>query len=492
MLNMLRRKKTMKRILWALAIIIIPAFVLWGAGSMSERRSSHKYVGTIEGRKIPFDDLVKSIQDTQVSLFLIYFNQPEVLRNLRNNRSLLYRVSWENLIMSEKAKKAKISVSDSEVVDFITAFPLFSRGGAFDEKVYKYILRSSLGLGPRAFEESIRVSLVSEKYKEGIVKDITISEEEAREDYKERFEKAKLNYVVIDKAVFKEEAEASEEEIAAYYEENKDSFMEPEKIVLQYIAFPHTEEGAKEKALKDLASSYEAMKKRPSEMEDIARDLSLTLKKTRPFPRHGIVFEMADIKGATDIAFGLRPRVDILPLLDENETGTSYIIRVDEKIPERIKARSEIEPLILDAIKDKKALEVAKEKAKNIYETGVDRSLSLKNRLKKQKGSEKGLEIMQTEFISRHDYIDGVGESYELVEMAFKLAINEVSSPVEIRKGFALIEPVEFQPIDEEEFQKEKENHKARALSVKKTEALREWFNKAKSGTTLTADFDKL
>ena len=119
MLNILRRKKIKKRILWALAIIIIPAFVFWGAGSLTKRPLSSKYIGMIDGEKIPFDDFVKSMQDTQVSLFLNYFNQPEILRRFRNDRAFLSGLSWENLIIKERAKKDKVSVSDEEVINFI-------------------------------------------------------------------------------------------------------------------------------------------------------------------------------------------------------------------------------------------------------------------------------------------------------------------------------------------------------------------------------------
>lgn len=496
MLNVLRRKKIMKRILWALAIIIIPAFVLWGAGSLGKRNSPYKYVGIIEGREISFDDFVKGMQDTQVSLFLAYFNRPEILRRFRNDRAVLARFSWENMIIKEHAKKDKISVSDEEVVNFLTRFPLFLRGGVFDDKLYKYILRSSLGLTPRAFEESVRNSLIDAKYKEDIVKNITISDEEAREDYKVRFEKAKLYYVVIDKDDYKDKAEASEEEISAYYEKNKDGFREPEKIILQYIAFPHREEGAKEKALEELDSAYETLKKLPSDMENIARDLNLTIKKTMPFSRDEIVPEIGTIKNIAEISFGLRPLVDILPLFDENEIGTSYIIRVGKKMAERIKKEDEVKSSIIDTIKNEKALGLAKEKTESIYEAGRKRNLSLKKRLrkeaKKKRKAEKRLKLNKTEFISRYDYIEGVGESYELVDKAFNLKIGEVSKPIGIRKGFALIEPVKLQFIDEEEFQKEKESYREKALSMKKIKALEEWFKGAKAGALLAVDFDKL
>lgn len=343
MLNMLRRKKTMKRIMWGLAIVIIPAFVLWGAGSMSKKSFPYKYVGTIDGLEITPEDFIKSVEEVQVALFLDYFNQPEALRRIRNDRALLNRLAWENLIVKETAKKADISVSDEELVNFVTSHPLFLRGGVFDDRAYKYILRNSLGMLPRAFEENARGSFIVAKYKGGIVKDITVSDDKLREDYRQGSEKSKLYYVVID------------------------------------------------------------------------------------------------------------------------ETDR----------------------------------ENAREKAQSIYENGAEKGLSLKKRLRKESrrkkiGAEADLELRETDLISRSGYIEGVGEANELVDKAFQLEVGQVSEPIETRRGFALIEPIEFELMDEEEFEKEKEAYRARALAVKRAEAFAAWLDKAKTQTSLNIDLDKI
>ncbi|MCQ9207209.1 MAG: SurA N-terminal domain-containing protein [Omnitrophica bacterium] len=403
MLGILRKKKTMKRILWGLAIIIIPAFVLWGAGNNSKKKLPYNQIGTIDGAVIPVDDFIKSVQDTRVSLFLNYFNQPETLRGFQNDSALINRLTWDNLIMTEKAKKERLSVSDEEVVNFVTQHPLFARGGIFDDKLYNYILRNSLGMMPRAFEESVRNLLIYAKYREGIVGSVIVSEEELREVYKKETEKVKLYYVVIDRSLYTEIAEVSEDEIDAFYEKNKDRFKEP----------------------------------------------------------------------------------------GEGEA------------PERIKTKDEVTDSIVRSLKDKKSRGLAKEAAEDIYKIAEDKGRSLKNSLKKYRSQKKLrrkqnnrkkdiLELRKTELISRSDYVDGVGESRNIVEEAFKLEIGKVSKPIVIRKGFALIEPIKFQLMDEEEFEKQKETRRAQALATKQIAAFQNWLNKERANTTLAVDLSKL
>ena len=403
MLGILRKKKTMKRILWGLAIIIIPAFVLWGAGSGTKEKSPHTQIGTIDGAVIPVDDFIKGVQDTRVSLFLNYFNQPETLRGFQNDSALINRLTWDNLIMAEKAKKERLSVSDEEVINFVTRHPLFARGGVFDDKLYNYILRNSLGMMPRAFEESVRNLLIYAKYREGVIGPVTVSESELRESYKKETENVMLYYAVIDRSRYKEIAEVSEDEIDVFYEKNKDLFREP----------------------------------------------------------------------------------------GEGEA------------PERLKTKDEARDAIVQSLKDEKSQGLAKEAAEDIYKIAESKGRSLKSSLRKYKSQKRSgkkrkdnkagiLEVSKTEFISRSDYVEGVGESRSIVEEAFGLEIGKVSKPIAIRKGFALIEPIKFQPMDEEEFEKQKETRRAQALAAKQIAAFQDWINKERANTTLAADLSKL
>ena len=53
LLKFLRKRKNMKRIIWVLAILIIPAFVIWGAGtSDKKKRKGPDYAGKIFDRKV--------------------------------------------------------------------------------------------------------------------------------------------------------------------------------------------------------------------------------------------------------------------------------------------------------------------------------------------------------------------------------------------------------------------------------------------------------
>ena len=487
MLSLLRRKKTMKRILWVLAAIIIPAFVLWGAGSSSKRKLPYSYIGMINDRKVTIDNFIKSIENVQISLFLNYFNQPEALNNLQQDRALLNRLAWEDLVLKSTIKKGEIQVTDEEVIAFVTRHPLFTRGGAFDDKLYKYILKNSVRIPPREFEESVRNFLISTKKRNSIVKNVTVSDDEILKAYENENEKAKISYIMIDKKDFEDKVSVSPSEISSFYETNKAMFEEPEKAILEYVEFPHKEKGTKDQAIKSLKSFYEKIYKNPKNMKNISEKFGLTIHESAPFAQNETVVGIEGLGSASVSAFRLEPLVEILPFVSSDEEGTSYIMRVKEKIAPRIKEEKLVSGYISTILKDGKSLQLVKEKMDKIYEDMESNNLSLKDIAKKY-----DLPLEKTDFVSRYDYIEGVGESHEAINEVMKLKEKEISKPILVRKGFVLVEPIEFLPINTEDFEKEKGDYKNRLLSTKKMKAIEDWFKKASLNTSLNVDLNKI
>ena len=185
MLKLMRNKKVTKIVLWGTLILILPAFVIWGAGSLGkDKEKGPKYAGLIDGRKISFEDFAESITAVRCQIFLNYFSQPKILDEIMKNKEFAGKLAWDMLIMSREAKKGKMKAADAEVINFIRTHPLFSRGGKFDERIYEYILKNNLGLYPRNFEEIVRENLSIQKMNSLLTKDIKVTDKEVIEAYK--------------------------------------------------------------------------------------------------------------------------------------------------------------------------------------------------------------------------------------------------------------------------------------------------------------------
>ena len=227
MLKQLRSKAVTKFVLWALLILILPAFVLWGTGNLGggKDKKGPVYVGTIENKKISFDDFATSITSVRCQIILNYFNNQKSLESLMNNKAFIGKLAWDRLIMLAKARAAKIRIGDSDVIKFITSHPLFIRNGKFDDRVYEYFLKNSLGLYPRSFEEIMRENIMIQKLTDAITKDVNISDAEVLKNYERDNSKFKISYLLIPVADFTGKVKVNEDEIKKFYEEHKKEFM---------------------------------------------------------------------------------------------------------------------------------------------------------------------------------------------------------------------------------------------------------------------------
>ena len=141
LLKFFRKRKNMKRIMWGLAILIIPVFVIWGAGSSGKKRGEGPdYAGKIFDKKVSFEEYTDMWRVTRDNLSRSFGNNipPEFID----------RMTWNRIILLKEAKRQKIAVKDSELIETIVSFPAFQKDGRFDKKLYK----SMLGDAAKNFE----------------------------------------------------------------------------------------------------------------------------------------------------------------------------------------------------------------------------------------------------------------------------------------------------------------------------------------------------
>src|SRR3989338_8551226 len=115
MLRFFRQKHIAKIIFWGLVILVLPAFVFWGTGSISgSKTKGPTFAGIIDKKKVSFARLYESIAAIRAQIILNYFNQPKVLDAFLKNNTFLAKLAWDRLIMAEEAERRRIKIPDGE------------------------------------------------------------------------------------------------------------------------------------------------------------------------------------------------------------------------------------------------------------------------------------------------------------------------------------------------------------------------------------------
>lgn len=465
LLKFFRKRKNMRRIMWALAILIIPAFVVWGAGtSAKDKNSKPDYAGKLFGKKVSYDDyndMWNAARDYAIKSF--GKNVPE---------EYIDQIAWSRLILTEEAKREKITVTDREIVETIASFGAFQRNGSFDKKLYKSMLQDTA----RPFEEKLRDDLLISKLRDKITSGISVSDEDVKNEYKKKFEKIKFSYALIPFSEFEKDVQYADSGLLDFYEKNKDAFKKGEQVNIKYIETPVSNPDAEELSYKVLDQVN--LKKN---LEEPAKDNSLEIKETGFFSANEEIPGIGWSYEFTKAGFELKKN-QINNMLVKTEKGF-YIIQLKEKKAPYIPDYSQVKENVKKAFIKDGAVKLSGEKAEKIYS---DIESKIKNGLKfEDTVTEYGLQIKQTDFISRDGYVPEMGPAKELADTAFSVNIGGISKPLKTLQGWIIIKPLETKHIEEIKFFEEKNKFKETLLADKKEEE----FNKYLQDLREKADF---
>ena len=175
MLKKLRQKKTAKKVWLVLAVLILPAFVLWGAGSVVRgNKSEVTFAGIIFGKKIPYSLYRDARQATRNQAIMQFGDNFEELEKNMNIESQ----AWERLLLLAEAKKRNIRVGDKEIVTLIQKYPFFQRKEKFDNAIYLQMLQYLFRTPAREFEEETRQNIILSKLYDKVTKEVEVSEKD--------------------------------------------------------------------------------------------------------------------------------------------------------------------------------------------------------------------------------------------------------------------------------------------------------------------------
>ena len=473
MLDQMRRHKGWLK--WSLGLVVvafvwlyIPAFV----DAPSAGVGPTGIVAEIEGRQITAADFRRIYLQRRDQLRASSGGDItlDLLRQLGIDRQILLQMINEQAALAE-ASRLGLSVTDAEVRERLLTLPgLQDVNGQFiGEAGYRQRLRlQNPPITPDEFEEGLRQSLLTERLQTVLTDWITISDAELEEEYRRRNEKVELGVVTFWADDYRDEVEASDEDIATLYAQNMGDYEVPEKRRIRFLVV-------------DVDSIAEALVIPPDEIENsyIANIdrystpgrvrashilLGLGDKDEDTVRRQGEAI-LAQAKAGADFAELARQysedeataelggdldffgRGQMLPEFEaaafEMEPGAVsdlvqtpigfHIIKVVEKVAEVIRPLDEVTELITNQLKFDRSQARGTALAQSIA-AEVTRPPDLD-----RAAAGRGLTVQESGFAAVNEPILGLGPVPALMSVAFQLAEGEVEGPISIPQGYAFI-----------------------------------------------------
>ncbi len=484
MLHIFRSKKFARRTLISLLILIIPAFVLWGAGSILRKPN---LIGTIGKQKIYPDNFVRSLRGAKIELLLSYYADFEMFKQLTQNRSLINRLAWERLIFLNAAKDKKTRITNKDVLFFLARHPLFQHNGIFDQPAYHRIINNVLYMEPRRFEELVRENLRIRSFHNALFEKIDISEETLMRSYRDTNDQIDVSYVLIDKDSFAGISEPDAEEVKSYYDAHTEAFHAPPEVDIEFIELSYKNADEKDRAVKKLNEVNPKLKKNPTKFKEISEKYGLNYRKPGPLNRDELIPGVKFSKEMHDIAFHLDKGAISPPLFRGNEEGAVYILRKIQDIPPHILPFEEIKDKILEKLSNERRMRLAAETAAGLYEKIIRENIPLE-----KAADTDNREIRTAKAISLNGYIENIGPAGIIVEKALKTGAGNFLRPVNIPKGVLIVRIDNVIPADEEKFEEMKDALYRDLMTARRKEVLTRWFREQAPRSELRKPLDTL
>jgi peptidyl-prolyl cis-trans isomerase D len=455
MLRKLHNKKVQKKIWIILLIFILPGFVIWGfSSSVRNAEKQGRGLGKVFNREISQEEYSEATQAMETQLRMQLGDSYSKYQKLFDLNSM----ALQRLVLLYEADKRRIRISDAELTGFIQKDPSFQRKGAFDVSFYEQIIKYSLHMQPRSYEEMTRKNLKIKKLFDEVTRDLKLNEAQIQEAYRKENEQISVYYISSIPSDFSRDLNPSETELKEYFAKNPLDFKKPLSFNLEYLTLESADQ------IKDLNDRIE----KKESLENIAKESNLAIKTTGLF-------------GETDPIPGIGWSQEISKSLSQFKTGSIfgpieiekkfYLFRVKEHkdpfIPDFKDIKEEVQSRFVQA----RSRELAKEKIEDCAKSiaGLTEK-DAKNPDFDKIAKELGLKSATTGLFKFGSYIEGIGASDNFFESANRLKPDAASPVIELPSGFFIIKLKDKTGLDEKKFSEDKAKFTAKLLFDKKQE----------------------
>ncbi|MGP3049274.1 peptidylprolyl isomerase [Serratia ureilytica] len=240
-----------------LALIIL-SFVLTGVGNYLIGGSGD-YAAKVNGQTIERAQLEQAFQSERSRMQQQLGDQFSVLAGnegyMQQMRRQVLSQLIDNMLLDQYAKKLGLAVSDDQIKDAIRKAPYFQTNGQFDNAKYLDLI-GRMGYTADNFAQSMRQQLVNQQLIQAFGESGFVLPSESQAMVALVLQERDVRLATIDLKALQAKQSAGDDELKAYYDQNKNSFIAPEQVKVSYIPLDAASMQDKVKVSEEDISAY--------------------------------------------------------------------------------------------------------------------------------------------------------------------------------------------------------------------------------------------
>jgi len=487
MLNMFRENlRHLKWVLWIVAIsmtLYLGSFFFGGSGG----GAGGTWAAKVDGTEIPAQDLFNLTRNLDAQYRQLFGDN--YTGDLRGSLQLGTRAMdtlIDRQVILDDASRMGLSASAEDVARAIREDPSFkdADGNFIGTDRYRELLSRFGGVG--AFEARLAEDLVIGRWEQLLAESVVVTEAEMQQLFRERTEKTRFDYVVVNSADQSGDEPIGDEAVAAWYEEHRDDYRRPERRRIRYVVVDR--ESQRPKAVvtdEEIAAFYEANQSNydfpeqraarhillrvapdatPEEKEDKreqAENLLERLRNGEDFAKLAKEFSDDTISAERGGDLGMFGRGQMVPEFEQAVFSTPpgelapvtetqfgmHVIEVTDAREAGVTPLAEVSDAIRRSLEAKRAQELTEAEAQRLAA-----EIPSAARLPEVAASE-GLEI-HSRLVTKDEQLGDLNPGPEFLTRVFELQPGSVSEALRVLAGFAIVTvdevvPPGIAPLDE-------------------------------------------
>ncbi|HAT4982391.1 TPA: peptidylprolyl isomerase [Serratia marcescens] len=240
-----------------LALIIL-SFVLTGVGNYLIGGSGD-YAAKVNGQAIERAQLEQAFQSERSRMQQQLGDQFSALAGnegyMQQMRRQVLSQLIDNMLLDQYAKKLGLAVSDDQIKDAIRKAPYFQTNGQFDNAKYLDLI-GRMGYTADNFAQSMRQQLVNQQLIQAFGESGFVLPSESQAMAALVLQERDVRLATIDLKALQAKQSAGDDELKAYYDQHKNSFIAPEQVKVSYIPLDAASMQDKVKVSEEDISAY--------------------------------------------------------------------------------------------------------------------------------------------------------------------------------------------------------------------------------------------
>ncbi len=228
------RERAKGWVAWFIVGLISIPFALWGVNSYLNGPSD-AVTATVNGEPIKQVEFQRAYQQYRERMRVAMGERfdPALFEGQAVKQNVLDSLIERKLLQLANAELGQ-RVSDSAINTLIKSTPAFQTEGKFDPERYRMLL-ARVGESPASYEAQLRIDILAKELTDTIQQSVLITPASVNNIIRLEKQTRDIAYGVISAQSLSDQIQVADDEVQAYYDNNKSKYLAPERVSVNYI-----------------------------------------------------------------------------------------------------------------------------------------------------------------------------------------------------------------------------------------------------------------